>query len=82
MSADHGPRADHGPEISERAGLETAGHGHHVELPGPSIWPVILAGGITLLCAGVVLGSVVGLVGLVALVLALGGWIQEMRHGH
>ena len=82
MSADHGPRADHGPEIVEASGRETTGHGSHPELPGPSVWPVILGGGITLLCAGVVLGSVVGLVGLVALVLALGGWIQEMRHGH
>ena len=82
MNADHGPGADHDPEIVEASDREVTGHGTHMELPGPSVWPMILGGGITLLCAGVVLGSVVGLVGLVALVLALGGWIQEMRHGH
>ena len=80
MSADHG--RDHGAEALEGLGPDATGHSHQVELPGPSPWPMILAAGITLFCAGFALGAVVGVVGFLTLAIALGGWIQEMRHGH
>lgn len=61
-------------------GPEPANESSH--LPPPSIWPLVLAGGISLLTAGVAVGPVVGVVGFILLAIGLGGWIQEMRHGH
>ena len=54
-------------------------HGTHVVLPQPSVWPMFLALGITLLVAAIPLGWIVGAVGAFLFVLALGGWIQDMR---
>lgn len=51
-----------------------------IHLPDPSVWPVVLAGGISLICAGIAVGRIVGLVGAALFAIGLAGWIQEMRH--
>jgi hypothetical protein len=48
-------------------------------LPAASLWPVTLALGATLLGAGVVTHWLFSLAGGMVMVLALGGWVQEMR---
>lgn len=68
----------------EPAGAAGPAESHHepIHLPPPSVWPLVLAGGISLLVAGVAVGPVVGVAGGALLTIGLGGWIQEMRHGH
>ena len=50
-----------------------------VHLPRPTVWPMVLAGGIALLLAGLVLSFVFSLAGVVLFGLALAGWIRELR---
>lgn len=47
--------------------------------PPISFWPILLAVGLTALVAGVVTSLIVSLVGLVLMLVALGGWVQESR---
>jgi hypothetical protein len=54
---------------------------HNVHLPSPSVWPITLAGGITLLGFGVLTSLALSALGAVLLAWALTGWIQELRHG-
>ncbi len=50
-----------------------------IELPAPTVWPMVLALGITLLFAGLVTNAIVSAVGLVlALVAAVGWWRQVL----
>jgi hypothetical protein len=51
------------------------------ELPAPTIWPAVLAGGITLLAMGLVTSLVFSLAGALVMALGLGGWIRELLHG-
>jgi hypothetical protein len=69
-------------EIGTAAERTDPGRRGAIHLPPPSIWPLVVAGGISLLTAGVAVGPVVGVVGAALLVIGLGGWIQEMRRGH
>ena len=63
----------------------TTGDGHHgdhgeeIHLPGPTIWPVVCAAGITLVAFGVVTHPAFSVVGLLLTARALGGWIGELR---
>jgi hypothetical protein len=59
----------------ERVGPES------VEMPRSTAWPMVLALGITLLCAGLVTSLVVSAVGLVLFVAALAGWMGQMLSG-
>ncbi len=51
----------------------------HEHTPVHSIWPLLLAAGITLLMVGIVTSLVVSIVGVVAMLVALGGWTQQNR---
>ncbi len=51
-----------------------------VEIPGPTIWPAVLAAGITLFGMGMVTSVVFTIAGLAVFALGLGGWIGELRH--
>ena len=50
-------------------------------LPGPSVWPLTVGAGVTLLAFGVVTSVLLSLLGLLLLGYGLAGWIGEMRHG-
>lgn len=51
-----------------------AGH----PLPEPTIWPAVLAAGMTLLPAGIVLGPLVAGVGACLIAIAVGGWVRNL----
>jgi hypothetical protein len=51
-----------------------------IHLPGPSIWPIVLALGITLILFGVVTDLLFSALGGLIIVGSLGGWIGELRH--
>ena len=53
----------------------------HIHLPAPSIWPVTLAAGITLLAFGVLTNIVFLLSGVAVMIIGIAGWIGDMRHG-
>jgi hypothetical protein len=46
-----------------------------------SIWPMVLAGGLTLLLFGVPTSLPFSVVGAGIMAIALRGWIGELRHG-
>ena len=50
-------------------------------LPQPSIWPVTIGGGFTLLAFGVLTSLALSALGAVLMAWGLYGWIQELRHG-
>jgi hypothetical protein len=50
-----------------------------VHLPAPSIWPMVLAAGITLVAFGLLTSPVFSVVGVLALVAGIAGWIGELR---
>ncbi len=52
------------------------------EVPHPTYWPAVLALAVVLVAWGVVTTWVISAVGAAAGALALGGWIQELRHEH
>ena len=52
-------------------------------IPSPSISPVTVAGGVTLVGMGLLTGALLlSLLGFVFMAMGLFGWIQEVRHGH
>ena len=51
----------------------------HESNPPISIWPILLAGGLTLMIIGVVTSLIVSIVGVVVLLVSIGGWAQESR---
>jgi hypothetical protein len=51
----------------------------HENYQEKSIWPIILAAGITLMAIGVVSSLVISGLGVVILLFSLGGWMQENR---
>ncbi len=51
-----------------------------VHLPRPTAWPAVLALGITLVMAGILLSLVFSVAGLVIFFLALVGWIGELQN--
>lgn len=53
-------------------------HGNPAHLPGPTLWPAVLAAGITLLAFGVVTHWLFGLTGAFVMARALAGWIEEL----
>ena len=52
-------------------------HAHH--LPSPTLWPLTMAGGIALLCLGVVTSYLISLTGIVIMAWGLLGWIADLR---
>jgi hypothetical protein len=52
----------------------------HEAIPGPTIWPAVVAVGITVLGMGIITSGVFVVGGLATFLLGLGGWIGELRH--
>jgi hypothetical protein len=49
-----------------------------IELPAPTAWPAVLAGGVTLMGAGYLMHPLLALVGLVAVFLGCVGWFRQV----
>jgi hypothetical protein len=56
-------------------------HEHEHHLPTPSIWPLTVAGGFTLVGFGLLTSLALSGLGLVLMAWGLWGWIQELRYG-
>lgn len=54
-------------------------HGQAFHLPRPTYWPAVMAAGITMFMAGVIISPWFSVVGLVVFAIALAGWIGELR---
>ena len=50
---------------------------HHIHLPSPSYWPIVLAFSLPFIAYGVIYSRVIGLVGVIVLILAMFGWAME-----
>ena len=50
-----------------------------IHVPGPSFWPIVLAGGLVLIAFGVVSSFIVSILGVIVLLIAVGGWAMENR---
>ena len=59
-----GPEA-HGPE--------------ETHLPEPTIWPFVLAGGLTLVALGLLTNLAFAVAGVALVAVALAGWVREVR---
>jgi len=55
-------------------------HSRPQKLPEPTVWPAVLAMGITLLVWGLITSLIITAVGLCLFVGALAGWIRDIRH--
>ena len=51
---------------------------HEIEAPAPTAWPVVLAFGFTLLCAGLLTSASVSVLGAVLVVAGCAGWFREV----
>ena len=49
-------------------------------LPEPTVWPLVLAFGATLMAWGVVTAWIISGVGLLLFAAGTGGWVANMRH--
>ena len=49
-----------------------------IDLPAPTAWPVVVAFGVTLVCAGLVTSGAVSLLGLVCAATGLVGWFRDV----
>jgi hypothetical protein len=61
--------------------------GEAIHLPDPSIWPLVIATGVTILLAGIPLHLIIIVTGLAVLVFGIGGWLYQdiqvaKRDGH
>ena len=50
-------------------------------VPRPSMCPVTVGAGVTLMALGVVTSPLLSLLGVLLLGYGLAGWIRDMRHG-
>ena len=51
---------------------------NEIQLPTPTVWPVVLALGVSLIVAGLVTSGYIGLLGLVLTVMASVGWFRQV----
>ena len=70
--------------MSHEDGDVNGEHGHgqeHIHLPEPSVWPLTVGAGTSLMALGVATSLALSAMGLVLVAWGLFGWIQELRHG-
>ena len=50
---------------------------HHIHLPSPSYWPIVLAFSLPIMAYGVIYSRFIAIVGVLILILAMYGWALE-----
>jgi hypothetical protein len=65
------------PEVPSSEGEE---HAEHIHLPPPTIWPITMAGGISLGFLGLVTNEFMSVLGVLLAAYGLVNWVQELRH--
>ncbi len=63
---------------SESIQSSSVPHASAVHLPAPTVWPMVLALGIALICTGMVTHWVIALLGLLLIAPAVVGWFREV----
>ncbi len=76
------PAADQRPPAAQAETKPGWQRLEHVTVPRPTYWPAVLALGVTFLAWGLISSMLISAAGLLLLVVALGGWIGELLHGH
>jgi hypothetical protein len=75
---DGDPAIDYSETEETEAGAHVEGeYIPDTHLPDPSIWPFVIAVGLAILMAGIVIHLVVVLVGLAVFVFGIGGWLYQ-----
>ena len=69
---------EHLPSAPKAAPVEAPAGEHAMHLPGPSIWPVLLALGVALSLLATVVHFALAVVGVPVAALALGAWIRDV----
>jgi cytochrome c oxidase subunit 1 len=64
----------------EMPASETEEHVEHIHLPPPTIWPITMAGGISLGFLGLVTNEFMSVLGVLLAAYGLVNWVQELRH--
>ncbi|CCF86216.1 protein cytochrome c oxidase subunit IV [Nitrolancea hollandica] len=67
--------AGHNPSGGERAGQVS------LHLPSPSVWPVVVAAGLTLVMFGFITHPGFVAMGILLMILGLGRWVGELLRG-
>lgn len=63
---------------SHSEAAHTGGAPDHVHLPKPTVWPVLLAVGVTLIAGGLISSDIVSIVGAVLVIAACVGWFRQV----
>jgi cytochrome c oxidase subunit 1 len=50
---------------------------HHIHMPSPSYWPLVVAFGLPVIALGLVYNHVISVVGAIIVLLGVYGWVQE-----
>ncbi len=74
--------AEHRAETRADAASEAVATEAAFHLPAPTVWPITLAGGITLLVFGIITTYLFSLAGLALIALAVHGWIGDLDDAH
>ncbi|MFZ4719740.1 MAG: cytochrome c oxidase subunit 4, partial [Ilumatobacteraceae bacterium] len=61
----------------ELLAVEEANADHHIHLPSPSYWPIVLSAGLPIIAYGVIFNLLLCFVGLAIVLLAIFGWCLE-----
>ncbi len=69
------------PVASQPVQRQPTEHGPTIHLPRPTIWPAVMAAGITMVMAGLITSLAFSVAGIVVFAIALTGWIRELRRG-
>src|SRR5690349_5868016 len=76
----------HQPPVSTASSPDASAGRIEVDLPAPTVWPFVMALGVTLICASLVTYFSIGVLGLVLFVVAGVGWFRQIlpheRHEH
>lgn len=70
-------RSGDGESLSERVSQPLP---DEVQLPRPSVWPMVLGGGLSLLLFGIVTSYAFIAIGMLLILGALGGWIGDLLY--
>src|SRR5690242_6253005 len=68
----------HQPPVSTASSPDASPRRIEVDLPAPTVWPFVMALGITLICASLVTYFSIGVLGLVLFLVAGVGWFRQI----
>jgi len=77
---------NHQPPLSANSSPDASAPRIEVNTPAPTVWPFVMALGVTLICASLVTYYSIGVLGLVLFLVAAVGWFRQIvpheRHEH